>query len=86
MSKKVTAKRPNSANNVSHAKNVTITGKGTINGNGQPWWELKKAKKERGQSVPEETYEKILAAMNPGYENQPGGGGGRIFFLRKRYC
>ena len=24
MSKKVTAKRPNSANNVSHAKNVTI--------------------------------------------------------------
>ena len=25
MSKKVTAKRPNSANNVSHAKNVTKT-------------------------------------------------------------
>ncbi len=61
----------------SHAKNVTVTGKGTINGNGQPWWDLKKAKKDRGQSAPEETYEKVLAAMNPGYENQPGGGGGR---------
>ncbi len=67
----------------SHTKNVTITGKGTINGNGQPWWELKKAKKERGQKHPEESYEKVLAAMNPGYESQPGGGGGReLQFLR----
>lgn len=67
----------------SHTKNVKITGKGTINGNGEPWWKLKKAKKDAGQTEPQESYEKVLAAMNPGYENQPGGGGGReIQFLR----
>lgn len=67
----------------SHTKNVRITGKGTLNGNGETWWNLKKAKKERGQSAPEAMYEKILAELNPGYENQPGGGGGReIQFLR----
>ena len=67
----------------SHTKNVRITGKGTINGNGEPWWKLKKAKKDAGQTEPQESYEKVLAAMNPGYENQPGGGGGReIQFLR----
>lgn len=67
----------------SHSKNVKITGKGTINGNGEPWWNLKKAKKDAGQKEPVESYEKLLAAMNPGYENQPGGGGGReIQFLR----
>ena len=27
-------------------KNVTVTGKGVINGNGSAWWALKKAKKE----------------------------------------
>ena len=66
----------------SHSKNVKITGKGTINGNGEPWWNLKKAKKDAGQKEPVESYEKLLAAMNPGYENQPGGGGGEIQFLR----
>lgn len=68
---------------VSGKKNVTISGKGTINGNGAPWWQMKRAKKASGQSVPVEPYEKALAALNPGYENQPGGGGGReIQFLR----
>ena len=64
-------------------KNVKITGKGTINGNGKAWWELKRAKKASGQSKPEEPYEKALAELNPGYENQAGGGGGReTQFLR----
>ena len=64
-------------------KNVCITGKGTINGNGKAWWELKKAKKEAGQTKPVEAYELALAKMNPGYENQAGGGGGReTQFLR----
>ncbi len=67
----------------SHTKNVKITGKGTINGNGAPWWDLKKAKKDRGQTKPEDSYELVLASMNAGFENQPGGGGGReIQFLR----
>ncbi len=65
------------------SKNVKITGKGIINGNGKDWWELKKTKKARGQSKPEDSYELTLAAKNPGFENQPGGGGGReIQFLR----
>lgn len=67
----------------SHTKNVKITGKGTINGNGETWWTLKKAKKDIGQKAPEAVYEKVLAMMNPGYENQAGGGGGReTQFLR----
>ncbi len=67
----------------SDVKNVKITGKGTFNGNGKFWWDLKKEKKAKGQSKPEESYEIALAKMNPGYENQPGGGGGReIQFLR----
>ncbi len=64
-------------------QNITVCGKGTLNGNGKPWWELKKKKKANGQSQPEEPYEKLLALLNPGYLEQPGGGGGReIQFLR----
>ena len=64
-------------------KNVTVTGKGVINGNGSAWWELKKAKKEAGQTQPKEPYELELARLNPDYKSQPGGGGGReIQFLR----
>ncbi len=64
-------------------KNVKITGKGTIDGNGEKWWTTVKAKKARKQSKPEEPYELALAKLNPGYENQAGGGGGReTQFLR----
>lgn len=64
-------------------KNVTVTGKGTINGNGNDWWGILKAKKTVGQLKPMASYEIALAELNPGYENQPGGGGGRnIQFLR----
>ena len=67
-------------------KNVVITGKGVLNGNGKAWWNLKRAKKASGQNCPEEPYEKLLATMNPGYLEQPGGGGGReIQFLRPSF-
>ncbi len=66
------------------AKNVKVCGKGTIYGNGPKWWELKKAK--QNQNEPVEDYEKALAALNPGYETQPGGGGGRASqFLRPSF-
>ncbi|MBR0033266.1 MAG: glycoside hydrolase family 28 protein [Treponema sp.] len=64
-------------------KNVTITGKGTINGNGKSWWERRWAQKKNGQKTPVLPIEKLFAKLNPGYENQPGGGGGReTQFLR----
>lgn len=64
-------------------KNVKITGKGTINGNGENWWKTVKDKKAQKQSKPEEAYELALAKLNPGYADQAGGGGGReTQFLR----
>lgn len=58
-------------------RNVSITGDGVIDGNGKYWWELRNAKRISGQKSPVEPYELRLAELNPGYENQPGGGGGR---------
>ena len=57
--------------------NVSISGQGVIDGNGAFWWDLRNKKRAAGQKAPQEAYEKRLAALNPGYENQPGGGGGR---------
>ena len=68
----------------SGAKNVKITGKGTVDGNGAPWWEMRTAKRNQGE--PKESYELALAKLNPGYKNQPGGGGGReCQFLRPSF-
>ncbi len=68
---------------VSGACNVSITGGGTIDGSGAAWWEMandRRAHKERG---PQTDIEKHFASLNPGYESQPGGGGGReCQFLR----
>lgn len=60
----------------SKARNITITGKGTLNGCGQPWWKLALAKRD-DQMEPVEPREKFFASLNPDYKNQPGGGGGR---------
>lgn len=69
----------------SNAKNVSIRGKGTLNGNGKAWWALADAKRDK-QMTPVEPYEKLFAALNPGYENQPGGGAGRQSqFLRPSF-
>ncbi|MDY5931941.1 MAG: glycoside hydrolase family 28 protein [Candidatus Ornithospirochaeta sp.] len=64
------------------AENSKITGKGRINGSGEAWWEYSAERRNQGNS-PETELEKMFAALNPGYETQPGGGGGRnIQFLR----
>ena len=64
-------------------KNIKITGKGTINGNGASWWERRRNQKKNGQKAPVLPVEKLFAKLNPGFENQPGGGGGReTQFLR----
>ncbi len=64
-----------------NATDVTIRGKGTFDGNGSFWWAEKRRKKT--QTGPVEPFELELAALNPGYEKQPGGGGGReTQFLR----
>ncbi len=62
-------------------KDVCIRGKGVIDGNGSVWWE--QVRQKRGQQGPLLPIERELAALNPGYESQPGGGGGRASqFLR----
>ncbi len=64
-------------------ENITITGKGVIDGNGGSWWDMLREKRGRGQQEPETPQELALAALNPGYETQPSGGGGRkLQFLR----
>ena len=67
------------------SKNIKITGKGTLNGNGKKWWDLAFAKREN-QKQPVEDFELLFASMNPGYQKQPGGGGGRQSqFLRPSF-
>jgi polygalacturonase len=64
-------------------KNITVTGKGTLDGGGQWWWNACREKKNRPQTEPETPEERELARLNTGYRTQPGGGGGRgIQFLR----
>ena len=64
-------------------EDIVITGKGVIDGNGQCWWDAAREKKSGKQKQPQTPEELALAALNPGYENQPSGGGGRnIQFLR----
>ena len=65
------------------AKNIELKGEGTIDGNGQPWWEALKRKKREGQNKPIEPFEMELAALNKYSGGQPSGGGGReMQFLR----
>jgi polygalacturonase len=64
-------------------EDITISGKGRLNGNGEAWWNLLREKRRRDQKEPETPLELELARLNPEYKNQPGGGGGRaIQFLR----
>ncbi|MDR2160337.1 MAG: glycoside hydrolase family 28 protein [Treponema sp.] len=64
-------------------EHIRIEGKGCLDGNGQAWWELLREKRRRGQKVPEDPWELALARLNPGFETQSRGGGGRgIQFLR----
>ena len=55
---------------------VIIEGSGVIEGNGSWWWET--ANRKRGvQMEPVTPEEKELAALNPGFREMEGGGGGR---------
>ena len=64
-------------------ENIIIKGKGVLDGNGQVWWKEAREKKKRRQKFPETPLEIEFARLNPGYKNQPSGGGGRAFqFLR----
>jgi polygalacturonase len=62
---------------------IRVEGKGRLDGNGRFWWDLLREKRRRGQKVPETPEELALARLNPGFESQSGGGGGRSTqFLR----
>lgn len=68
---------------INESENVTIEGCGTIDGCGAFWWKMLADKRQRGVHAPETKEERMLASLNPGYEEQPGGGGGReCQFLR----
>ncbi|QQO10821.1 glycoside hydrolase family 28 protein [Breznakiella homolactica] len=63
-------------------ENITIRG-GRFDCGGQVWWEILDRKRRSGQKEPVDPIEKKIASLNPGYTEQPGGGGGReIQFLR----
>ncbi|MBR1920143.1 MAG: glycoside hydrolase family 28 protein [Spirochaetales bacterium] len=66
------------------ARNVTVRGEGTIDGSGQAFWDyIENGDKRHTRVAPTLPIEKKLAALNPGYLDQPGGGGGRYCqFLR----
>jgi polygalacturonase len=64
-------------------EHIRIEGKGRLDGNGRRWWDLLREKRRRGKTAPEDPEELALARLNPGFESQSGGGGGRnIQFLR----
>lgn len=67
---------------IMNAENVIIEGPGIINGNGRKWWDYIFYRRAE-QPEPVIDVEKAIAALNPDYKNQPGGGGGRqCQFLR----
>lgn len=67
---------------ISEADNVVIHGKGTIDGNGSAWWATAEERR-KSTGGPQTELEKMFASLNPGFESQPGGGGGRqVQFLR----
>ena len=68
---------------INEAVNVTITGEGTIDGSGKPWWDIVSDRRQRGIREPQSELEKKFAQLNPDYRSQPGGGGGRDYqFMR----
>lgn len=65
------------------AKNIALTGSGTLDGNGRVWWDAYRAARAAGQKEPATEQQKLLASLNPGYRHHPSGGGGReTQFLR----
>ena len=67
---------------IKEASCVTLSGKGVIDGSGDVWWNQANARRNAADG-PQSEIEKKFAALNPDFESQPGGGGGRqVQFLR----
>lgn len=65
------------------AHHIRLSGKGSIDGSGNPWWSALRHKKSTHQTGPVDPVEIALAAGNKGLIDQPSGGGGReMQFLR----
>ncbi|MBQ0071846.1 MAG: glycoside hydrolase family 28 protein [Spirochaetales bacterium] len=58
------------------AENVTVKGEGTIEGNGEAWWNHARENK-KNNARPTTPVELKFASLNPEYMSQPSGGGGR---------
>ena len=58
------------------SENVRISGSGVLDGNGRKWWTTSSYKREF-QTGPVTKQEQQLALLNPGFQTQGGGGGGR---------
>ncbi|NLE14327.1 MAG: glycoside hydrolase family 28 protein, partial [Spirochaetales bacterium] len=61
---------------IEEADGLIIRGEGILDGNGRRWWEAANRKRNT-QKGPVSVLEHELALLNPGYESQSGGGGGR---------
>ena len=62
---------------------VTLKGRGTLNGQGDAWWNELARRRQEGRLMPQTEMELELARLNPGYETAGSGGGGReMQFLR----
>ncbi len=67
---------------ITDSQDITLVGPGLLDGNGQWWWQQLRQRRAV-QSGPESDIERELAALNPDYRRQSGGGGGRqTQFLR----
>jgi polygalacturonase len=63
--------------------NISLIGRGTLDGQGTVWWKTFKERREQGKTGPETELERELARLNTGYEPNGSGGGGReTQFLR----
>ncbi|GAK55202.1 hypothetical conserved protein [Candidatus Vecturithrix granuli] len=64
-------------------ENISVIGRGTLDGQGSVWWDAFKERREQGRTGPETEFERELARLNTGYESSGSGGGGReTQFLR----
>lgn len=62
---------------------VSLMGRGTLDGQGDAWWSALAQRRAEGPFTPHTDMELELARLNPGYENAGSGGGGRgMQFLR----
>jgi len=61
---------------IENSDGLIVRGEGIIDGNGQWWWDTAH-KKRTTQKGPVSAMENELSRLNPGYERQSGGGGGR---------